>query len=128
MRVIIHTLVDITETNVRRGNSTESNQQANYNTVIQTVGLRINIVPVRVYETIETAENYKFGSLYSTRHKVWHFEFEYDYEGGINQEMLEEDFELVPFIKGLNETAPLPHQVFRTTDAAERNILFEFLE
>ena len=38
------TVVDITQTNARRGDDQKlANQQANYNTLYQTIGLRVNI-------------------------------------------------------------------------------------
>jgi hypothetical protein len=38
--------------------------------------------------------------------------------------MLEDDFDLVPVITGLSETAELKQAAFRTKDTRERNILF----
>lgn len=128
MRVIVHTLADITQTNVRKGNTLETQQQANLNTVMQTIGLRTLIVPRSVTHTVEDMETTSFGSLFKERQRVWHFEFESSYDGSITKETLEQDFELVPFIKQLNETAPFAHQVFRTTNPSEKNIYFEFLD
>ena len=125
MRVHVSTLIDITQSGERRGNSLEAKQQANYNTLIQTLGLRILPEMQEITNSIKDCTD-MFGSLYASKHRVWEFDFDFDYEGGLSEEMLLEDFDLVPFLKGLNETASLPHAVFRTTDPAETNIIFNF--
>lgn len=126
MRVHVSTLVDITQSGERRGNTTEAKQQANYNTLIQTLGLRILPELGAIEQSIKDCKGSNFGELYQSKHRVWEFDFEFNYEGGLTEEMLLDDFDLIPFIKGLTETASLPHAVFRTRDSAETNILFEF--
>jgi len=129
MRVIIRTLVDITPSGARRGaDQILVNQQANYNTVINTIGLRINPEILSVEELAGDMGALGFGKLYDSKHRFWKLEFNFSYEGGLSEEMLQDDFDLVPFIKGLTETASLPNSVFRTKDPAETNITFEFIE
>ena len=38
------------------------------------------------------------------------------------------DFDLVPVVSGLSETAEFDIPVFRTSDAKKKNITFEFIE
>ena len=46
-RIQIFTVIDMTETSVgRSGEAKQRNQQANYNTVVQTAGLRVNPMPI----------------------------------------------------------------------------------
>ena len=59
---------------------------------------------------------------------VWTFEFSIEYEGGLNVDMLKDDFDLVPFINGLTETAKFPVTVFRSKDSKLTNIIFEQLD
>lgn len=124
MKIIIETLIDITETQARRGDDRLAvNQQANYNTVIQTAGLRANPTPgpVTVNEKDITG---MFGSVYKGKHLVWNIEIEYEYEGGVNIEMLQDDFDLVPIITGLTENITLENSVVRTKDKKLANIIF----
>jgi len=47
MKFTLTTVVDITETRARRGEDKKQvNQQANYNTMFQTIGLRVNVDPI----------------------------------------------------------------------------------
>jgi hypothetical protein len=57
---------------------------------------------------------------------VWSFEFEIPYEGAVTLDMLEQDFDLIPFIPGLTETAKFEQAIFRTTPQ-ERNIVFSIV-
>ena len=66
-----------------------------------------------------------FGSNFKGVHTYWEFEFEIEYEGGLDTEMLVSDFNLVPVITGLNETAKINISVFDTKDAKRKNILFK---
>tara|TARA_B100001057_G_scaffold382406_1_gene388438 strand:+ start:152 stop:550 length:399 start_codon:yes stop_codon:yes gene_type:complete len=125
------TLIDISETKQRRNNSKDSiaiGQQANWMTFIQTMMLRTNIAcstPKIVDYTATQFKDLGFGTAYTGKHKVWEVESttdEYQYFPPV--EALEEDFDLVPVISGLNETIKINNNVFRTTHEA-RNIIFK---
>lgn len=119
----IYTLVDITETRARRGDDVVAyKQQQNYLTVLQTIGLRVN--PTVTKSPLLTEEKIKFGSAYKNTNKVWKLRIEIEYEDALSEEMLINDFELVPFISGLEETAKFKDDVFVTKDPKYQNIIF----
>ena len=129
MRFRLQTLIDITETGVQRqGNDKFAyKQQANFQTVLQTIGLRVNLE----YENSSSFEEIaigkmSFGDKYKGKQMLWTFEFDVEYEDALTLDMLNEDFDLIPIITGLNETADIQQALFRTTPK-ERNIVFEQL-
>jgi len=125
MRFELRTLVDITQTNARRGQEEKAvAQQANYNTVLQTVMLRANIIPGNVEKTTQNVDN-QFGSNARGKQSVWTFTFDCDYEGAINVDMLEKDFDLVPVITGLDETFNVHNKAFSATHPSDTNIVFK---
>lgn len=113
-------LVDITATGVTRGDddSLERNQQRNWETVLQCIGLRTQ--PHHVHDPV-TAEieidRLEFGDFYSGVHQVWLWQWAVEGDGvydlpskllgGIHQ-----DFEQVPIITGLTETARFMLPIF----------------
>jgi len=126
MKFIVHTLVDITETRARRGEeSFLLQQQQNYLTFLQTLGLRVNLSELvsPVAEKI-SIKDYNFGSNHTGNHQVWTFKFTVEYADALDIDMLENDFDLVPVITELSETVELKQAAFRTKDVQERNILF----
>lgn len=126
MKFIVHTLVDITETRARRGEeSFLLQQQQNYLTFLQTLGLRVNLSELvsPVAEKI-SIKDYNFGSNHTGKHQVWTFKFTVEYADALDIDMLENDFDLVPVITELSETVELKQAAFRTKDVQERNILF----
>ena len=129
MRFKLHTLVDITETNTRRGEDPIGyRQQQNYLTVMQTIGMRVNPTYIKAPSiTNEVPSKLGLGSMFNTKQKVWTYEFDIDYEGGLDISMLNKDFDLIPIITGLEETINLNKALFRTTDK-ERNILFSIVD
>jgi len=127
----VYSLIDITQTNQRRNNSSDQTaigQQANWMTFMQTMMLRINVVcetPNVVERTQAELKELGFGSTYTGKHKVWEVDCktdEYQYFPPI--ESLEEDFNFVPVIGHLNETIKINNNVFRITPEA-RNIIFK---
>ena len=129
MNVILKTLIDITETKARRGDDKfQFNQQANYMTVMQTVGLRVNPIPVSLTSKIIDVSKLGFGSVFTGKHRCWHFKFSFEATSGITKQTLEEDYDLVPIIKDLKETATFKNAVFRTQDKKDKNIIFGFIE
>jgi len=131
MRFIVHTLVDITQTNARRadGDKFAYSQQQNYNTLVNTMGLRTNILPLSdiKIEDRELEPN-EFGKDYTGTHRVWSFPFEVEAEDSLSVEMLEQDFDLVPIITDLDETIKINNNVFRTNGAKYNNILFKTID
>jgi hypothetical protein len=126
MRVTLITVVDITETNARKeDDKLARNQQANYLTMLQTVGLRVNAEPLKCETHVGDVSEFGFGSAITGKQRYWEFTFEHDYEGAVTEQTLTDDFDLVPIITGLNETAHINNQAFRTKDATERNIVFK---
>lgn len=130
MRFRIFTLVDITETNARRGDNTKSlRQQQNFLTVLQTVGLRSNPSYKKSPEIINVSpRSIGLGSVYNKKQNVWTFEFEIEAEDGHSIEMLLSDFNFVPFITGLDETDELADDHFVTLDTKNNNIYFELID
>jgi hypothetical protein len=126
MRVTLITVVDITETNARKqDDKIARSQQANYLTMLQTIGLRVNAQPVSCKHKVGDVTKIGFGSAITGKQRYWEFLFEHEYEGAITQETLTDDFDLVPIITGLNETATINNYAFRTKDETERNIVFK---
>ena len=114
-------LVDITATGIIRGDneSTERNQQRNWETVIQCMSLRtqpqyIQEPEVVVFDNINIAE---FGDFYQGTQRVWTWSWAVEQEevyslannpiGGLQQ-----DFEQVPIVTGLSETARFMLPIF----------------
>ena len=115
---ILFSLVDVTKTN-HLHNSTSNelarDQHRNYQTMIQTLGLRtqphINEKP-EIYEVDNIKHGqYKFGETYQGKHKVWQLSFNVEYPDAFMDKdnnsigLLEEDFDQVPVVSMLNETA-----------------------
>jgi hypothetical protein len=147
MKIICHTLFDITKTgiNFRRRFDTEistdqqiqRNQQCNFETVLQVINMRCqpeNISDIERSDVkISELERYNFGYLYSEQYlkkktvTVWTFEFETDktdvFNNGISDVgYLLQDCENVPMITGLEETVPLSRHLDVTDE--NRNIWF----
>jgi hypothetical protein len=130
MKFRLQTLVDITETKTRRQdeNKFAYKQEANFQTVLQTIGMRTNLS----YDKSPSFDNttigkMEFGDKYKGKHMLWTFEFDVEAEGAIDINTLNKDFNVIPIILGLNETANIEQALFRTTPQ-ERNIIFETIE
>lgn len=126
----ILTLIDITKTGARRGeNNIAWKQEQNYNTLIGVLGLRVNPTVEQVPRCRkQPTKGMGFGRRYTGQHNIWEFEFEVEYEEALTTAMLEEDFDLIPVINKLNETAKIDPSVFRTNDATNRNIIFKYVD
>lgn len=129
MKFSVETLIDITETGARKGTSDKLsyNQQQNFQTLVQTVGLRVNI-EIDQSPVCETKSAKDFGSTFKGKHKIWCLEFEVEYEEALTVDMLIDDFDLVPVILNLDETAEQPASVFRTRDTKTKNIVFKCVD
>jgi hypothetical protein len=130
MNYKLYTLVDITHTSeyrLREDNNHRRWQEQNFNTVIQTLGLRSNVsfhdAPVTV-EIKGSALGFNTDEIV----RIWRFDFStdkpdlYDYQGD-PVELLREDFELVPYIDGLNESMEQNYAVF-VPYGDNKNIVF----
>jgi hypothetical protein len=130
MRFIIHTLVDITETHARRGEDPKQyRQQQNFLTVMQTIGLRVNPTYVKAPEVVkEVPSKLGLGTSYKTKQSVWKYVFDMEYDGALDIETLVNDFDLIPIITGLDETAKFENAHFLTKNTALTNISFEIVD
>lgn len=100
-------------------------QYANYMTFENSLQLRsnVNIVEEPTMEKMDIS-NLKFGDSYKGEHVVWSLLIEPDFPDAVKQEVLEEDFDLIPMITGLDETINIKTGVYRTTDPDYTNVLF----
>ena len=130
MKFRIQTLIDITETRARRQSEDKFayKQEANFQTVLQTIGMRVNIE----YQNSPTFEEVSVGKMlfddkYKGKQMLWTFDFDIEYEDALTLEMLEGDFDLIPIITGLNETIELNKALFKTT-GKDVNTLFSVVD
>lgn len=126
----LYTLVDITHTGQYRnepGKEDDRWREQNFNTILQTLGIRANIQYTQKPIVTEVA-----GRLigFDTEEiiRVWRFDFrtEQDNLYEVNSDpvgYLKSDFHLVPYISGLNELMDQKYAVFNTTDPG-KNIVF----
>jgi hypothetical protein len=119
-----YTLVDITDTGVRRIKKdlqTERNQQRNWETVLQVIGLRaqpVDLISAKSPRLVSTAAH-EFGSFYRDSQQCWKFMFFVEHSDVFGPpedplKFLRQDFNEIPIITGLNETAGFPDPVFYT--------------
>ena len=128
----IRTLVDITNTNVRRinqGTQLELDQYRNWTTLQHCIGMRAIIDYDRdpLIETVDVKE-LGFGSDFKGRHQVWTFRFRTDRPEAFASQgnpvaLLEEDLNMVPVIVNLTETINTQRAVFDTFDDKSKNTL-----
>lgn len=130
MRFKLYTLVDITETNARRGNDPkEFRQHQNFLTVMQTIGLRVNPTYVNPPQIInEIPSKYNLASKYKTKQSIWEYAFDIEYEDALDIDTLVNDFNLIPIITGLDETAKFENAHFLTKNTTNNNIYFEIVD
>jgi hypothetical protein len=116
-----YTLIDITATGITRGDndSIERNQQRNWETVLQCIGLRVQPqhVQLPVVATFEDIGIAEFGDFYTGTQQVWAWSWAVEKEeiydlpndplGGLLK-----DFEQVPIVTGLSETARFMLPIF----------------
>jgi hypothetical protein len=113
----LYTLVDITHTNQYRPSAGIYHwQEQNFNTVLQTLGIRANIC-YRQSPTILDVKGSLVGFDTEEILHVWRFDFytEQDYMYATADDpvgLLKEDFTLIPYIAGLNESMEQKYAVF----------------
>jgi len=126
------TLVDITATGVTRGvDEQKRNQQRNWETVLQAIGLGAQPVDVQLpVESIFTDISItEFGDIYSGEQKVWIWSFTVEHADVFRIKddpvgRLEEYFSQVPIICGLEETARFMLPIFYPYGAI-KNVYFK---
>jgi len=130
MRFKLSTLVDVTPTNARKGQDVLlQNQQANFNTIVNTIGLRTNATEFNVSVEKTDLKKYKFGKNYNGKHNVWTVEFFVEAEDSTNLNFLQQDFDFVPILTELTETANLDKGIFVTlSNNGRTNIIFEKID
>lgn len=131
-RYTVHTLVDVTKTNVvnyNKGQEKQRNQQRNWETVIQLLSLRAQLIYIDyVGSQLANVKDYSFGINYIDQQRVWTFNFaiehaevfavQHDRYGALKQ-----DFRLSPIILGLDETARPNISLFHPS-GPDKNIYF----
>lgn len=123
----LQTLVDITETQEYRPSNgqVKYRQQQNYQTVINIIGLRANVIPRS--NTLETSSTKTFGSFYKDKQKIWTFDFDIELEKAVSIDMLLHDFDNIPIITGLEETAKIKNDLI-LTNGEFKNIIFKQID
>lgn len=126
MRFTLYTLVDISETGARKCEDPKLHrQQQNFLTVMQTIGLRVNPTYITAPEIInDIPTKYNLGSKYKTKQHIWKYTFDIDYEDALNLDTLVNDFDLIPIIIDLDETAKFENAHFITKNNVLCNIYF----
>tara|TARA_R110000868_G_scaffold91896_4_gene254722 strand:- start:1165 stop:1575 length:411 start_codon:yes stop_codon:yes gene_type:complete len=126
--ITCYTLIDITPTGVTRGQSSQRDQQRNWESVLQVLGLKTQPEIVRdpVCSGNEPAEDFEFGDFYLGLQTVWAFQFTSDRPDFYSIAQLEQDFDQVPIIMGLDETARFMLPIFLTSGALKNICFFDF--
>ena len=130
MEYKLYTLVDITHTGQYRtelGKEDDRWREQNFNTILQTLGIRANIS----YDQKPSMTEVKgkvVGFDTDEIIRVWRFDFRTErdalYENNDDPVgFLKEDFHLVPYIAGLNELMEQNYAVFNTSNPGA-NIVF----
>lgn len=126
-----YTLVDITGTGAISADTRSRNQQRNWETLKQVLGLRTQVeVAPAPSVTEQKLTNLHFGAMFKGKHLVWQFKFQVEQITALGEEFsgLKADFEIVPVTLGLAETVKIPVPLFDAVGSANRNIYFEIQE
>jgi hypothetical protein len=125
-QILCYTLIDITETGVTRGQSKQRDQQRNWETILQVLGLRtqpIILHPPKLNTYITLTPDWDLGEFYEGDHSIWAFSFQAERNDYYDIKQLEDDFNEVPVILGLDETARFLLPVFHGFGTL-KNIVF----
>lgn len=130
MEYKLYTLVDITHTGqhrVEQGKESARWKEQNFNTVLQTIGIRANISFRSKPEVLDVAGR-AVGFNTDAIIRVWRFDFSTEQDQLFELDSdpvgyLKQDFSLVPYIKGLDELMEQHYAVF-TTNGDSPNIVF----
>ena len=126
----LYTLVDITHTGqyrVEPNKEQERYKEQNFNTMLQTLGLRSNI-SYRFNPQLLEVGGRLVGFDTDEIIRVWRFDWTVEHtdlyhDGTDPLGFLKQDFHLVPYISGLSEAMEQRHAVFNTADPGA-NIVF----
>ena len=134
--VEIKTLVDITNTGVRRANQgtqQELEQYKNWITLNQCIEIR-SIINYDFPPTVEEVDvkGLGFGSKYKGKHKVWTWRLSPDRSNAFAEEGdpvagLVTSIDQVPFIKNLTETINIDRPVFELSDNNLKNTVVKLI-
>jgi len=129
-QIELKTLIDITNTDVRRpnqGTPVEADQYRNWVTLKQCIELR-SLVEFDHDPTFEEIDikGLGFGADYKGKHRVWTFRFYPDRDGAFSTEddelgLLLTAMDRVPIIKNLTETINTDRSVFDLSDTKFKN-------
>lgn len=121
---ILTTLIDTTRTDILRGNSKERDQQRNWETIVQVLSLKTQPVIIEGPIKIEQIDFKKhtglqicFGEFYydlPPPQSVWGIKFTSEHSDIYTVDQLYNDFDQVPIILGLNETARFMLPIFHS--------------
>lgn len=126
----IKTLIDVTNTNIRRinqGTQQQLDQFRNWTTLMQTIGMRSIILYDREPKAeLVDIKDMGFGSQYKGKQWVWTFQFRPDRsdafgDNGDSIALLKTDLDKIPVITNLSETINIQQPVFELTDSEFRN-------
>ena len=131
MEYKLYTLVDITHTGQFRnelGKESDRWREQNFNTVLQTLGIRANIT-YRNKPTVTEVSGRVIGFDTDDIIRVWRFDFSTERDHLYEKDndpigYLKEDFHLVPYISGLGELMAQEYAVFNTQSPGN-NIVFQ---
>lgn len=128
--------MDITATGVTRyrpEHEFKRNQQRNWETVLQAIGLKTQPVVIKgpVSTDSNLADGWEFGEMYQGRHTIWCWTFAVEHQDIflVNDDPLAgllSDFEKIPVVTGLNETARFMLPIFYPHGAI-KNVYFKNL-
>jgi hypothetical protein len=132
----LKTLIDITDTGVRRinqGSSEQLDQYKNYTTLKQCIELS-SIIEHDGSPSIEEVDikGLGFGSVFKGTHKVWTWRFYPDRAGAFASDQgplgaLVANVDNVPVIKKLTETINIDKPVFELTDKRLTNTILKII-
>jgi hypothetical protein len=130
MEYMLYTTVDITHTGQYRsepGKETDRWKEQNFQTLLQTIGIRTNISYQRPPDMIQVGGR-QLGFETDSLVRAWRFDFSTEREGFFEKDgdpvgYMITDFEGVPYIAGLDESMEQNYAVFVTGGPA-RNIIF----
>jgi hypothetical protein len=132
MRYKLYTLVDITNTGQHRHETGKESlrwREQNFQTVLQTLGIRANITVDGKPELLEVGGR-AVGFDTDEILRVWRVDFETERDFLYEKDhdpigYLKEDFHLVPYIQGLGESMEQTHAVFNTNNPGANIVFFQ---
>ena len=130
MNYKLYTLVDITHTGQYRaepGKEAARWKEQNFSTIIQTLGIRSNIF-YNMNPTLIEVKGKVVGFDTNDIIRVWRFDFETERDFVYEKDgdpigFLKDDFNLIPYISGLDELMEQKYAVF-VTEGKGKNIVF----